>query len=72
MEKTNDDKKMIPNIYVQHVRRQERLAVERANNLRKKYKILRDKRIAKKLDLIFKISLTDEDLAKNLQTFYYT
>ena len=71
MEKTSDDNNIITNLYVQHVHRQEKLAVERANNLRKKYKILRDKRIAKKLDLIFKISLTDEDLAKNLQTFYY-
>jgi len=69
MKKTCDN--IEPNLFIQHVRRQEILAVERADNLRKKYKMIRDNSIAKQLNLIFKISLTDEQLAQNLQTFYY-
>lgn len=59
------------NKFVQKVRLEEHLATIRANNIREKYKLLRDEKLAKKLDLIFKTSSNDLELAINLQHLYY-
>ena len=59
------------NKFVQKVRLEEHLATIRANNIREKYKLLRDEKLAEKLDLIFKTSSNDLQLAINLQHLYY-
>ena len=63
---------LIINQFIKNINRQEQVGSERAIQLRKKYRQLRDSRMAERLDIIFKMSRTDEELANSLQTFYYT
>lgn len=63
--------KLHANSFVVKVHNEEKLAIDRANNIRNKYIILRDINIAKKLEMIFRTYISDEDLAKKLQNFYY-
>jgi len=67
----NNNINQFKNPFVQKVICEEKLAIIRANNIREKYKLLRDKKIAERLDLIFKTSRNDLELATNLQKYYY-
>ena len=59
------------NKFIQYLNKEEELAKERVYLIKEKYKILNDEKIANNLDLIFKVSSSDEELALNLQKFYY-
>ena len=60
------------NSYVLKVRNEEKKAVIRAENIRKKYIEIRDRKVAEKLSSIYNMDLNDEDLAKQLQFYMYT
>ena len=60
------------NSYVLKVRNEEKKAVIRAENIRKKYREIRDRKVAEKLSSIYNMDLNDEDLARRLQFSLYT
>ena len=60
------------NSYVLKVRNEEKKAVIRAENIRKKYLEIRDRKVAEKLSNIYNMNLNDEDLARQLQFSLYT
>ena len=60
------------NSYVLKVRNEEKKAVIRAENIRKKYLEIRDRKVAEKLSNIYNMNLNDEDLARRLQFSLYT
>lgn len=60
------------NSFVSRVRNEEKLAIIRAKSIKKKYLEIRKKTQNDRIDLILRTSKTDEELAKNLQLFYYT
>ena len=60
------------NSYVLKIRNEEKKAVIRADNIKKKYREIRDRKVAEKLSNIYNMNLNDEDLAKQLQFSLYT
>ena len=60
------------NSYVLKVKNEEKKAVIRAENIRKKYLEIRDRKVAEKLSNIYNMNLNDEDLARQLQFSLYT
>ena len=60
------------NSYVLKVRNEEKKAVIRAENIRKKYLEIRDRKVAEKLSSIYNMGLSDEDMARQLQFYMYT
>ena len=60
------------NSYVLKVKTEEKKAVIRAENIRKKYREIRDRKVAEKLSSIYNMDLNDEDLARRLQFSLYT
>ena len=60
------------NSFVLKVRNEEKKAVIRAENIRKKYREIRDRKVAEKLSSIYNMDLNDEDLARRLQFSLYT
>lgn len=59
------------NSYVLKIRNEEKMAVIRAENIRKKYLEIRDRKVAEKLSNIYNMNLNDEDLARQLQFYMY-
>ena len=60
------------NSYVLKVRNEEKKTVIRAENIRKKYLEIRDRKVAEKLSSIYNMGLSDEDMARQLQFYLYT
>ena len=65
------DNYIVKTSFINRVNLEEKLAVIRSNNIRQKYKELNNKKKVERLDLIYKTSHNDLDLAINLQKFYY-
>ena len=65
------DNYIVKTSFINRVNLEEKLAVIRSNNIRQKYKELNNKKKVERLDLIYKTSYNDLDLAINLQKFYY-
>ena len=59
------------NSYVLKIRNEEKMAVIRAENIRKKYLEIRDRKVAEKLSSIYNMGLSDEDMARQLQFYMY-
>ena len=60
------------NSYVLKIRNEEKMAVIRAENIKKKYRELSDRKVAEKLSSIYNMGLSDEDMARQLQFYMYT
>ena len=58
------------NEFIRKVKNEELMAIVRVENIRKKYRELRDRKIAKRLDTIYNMRLSDIDLCEELQQFY--
>ena len=60
------------NSYVLKIRDEEKMAVIRVEKIKKKYREIRDRKVAKKLSSIYNMGLSDEDMARQLQFYMYT
>ena len=60
------------NNYVLKIRNEEKMAVIRAEKIKKKYREIRDRKVAEKLSSIYNMGLSDEDMARRLQFSLYT
>ena len=60
------------NSYVLKIRNEEKKAVIRADKIKKKYREIRDRKVAEKLSSIYNMGLSDEDMARQLQFYMYT
>ncbi len=60
------------NTYVLKIRNEEKMAVIRVEKLKKKYREIRDRKVAEKLSTIYNMGLSDEDMARQLQFYMYT
>ena len=69
LNKTMSDE-LYANQYILKIRNEEKKAVIRAQEIRKKYLKIRDNKIAKRIADICNQGLNDRDLAYQLQMFY--
>ena len=60
------------NTYVLKIRNEEKMAVIRVEKIKKKYREIRDRKVAEKLSCIYNMGLSDEDIARQLQFYMYT
>ena len=60
------------NNYVLKIRNEEKMAVIRAEKIKKKYREIRDRKVAEKLSSIYNMGLSDEDMTRQLQFYLYT
>ena len=58
--------------FVEYVKNEEKIASLRAEKIRKKYREIRDRKVAEKLSSIYNMGLNDEDMARQLQFYMYT
>ena len=57
--------------FLEKVKKEEKMAITRAQNIKKKYQEKKDEKLACHLTSIFNSTNDDEELAQRLQEFYY-